>query len=106
MALEEAIQILEVITPIAETLPVVGTSLKGALEASGKILRFAQVRYFGARNFLFLPSPWLIGSESEQGAGGRAGRASDALATNPCERTQRSESTALKRTSGGVAVSR
>jgi hypothetical protein len=106
MALGEAIQILEIITPIAETLPVVGTPLKGALEALGKILGFAKVRYFDARDFLFLLISWHIGSEGEQGAGGRAGRASGALATDPCERAQWSESTALKRASRGVAVAR
>jgi hypothetical protein len=95
MALDEAMQILEIITPIAETLPVVGTPLKGALEALGKILRFAKVCYLDARNFLFLPRPLLIGSEGEQGAGGRVGRASGALATDPRERAQRRESTAL-----------
>jgi hypothetical protein len=54
MALEEAIQILEVITPIAEALPVVGAPLKGALEAFGKILGIAKVRHFDAGDFLSL----------------------------------------------------
>jgi hypothetical protein len=106
MALDEAIHILEIITPIAETLPVVGTPLKGALEVLGKILGFAKVRYFDARDVLISPSSWLLGSKGEQGAGGRAGRASGALATDSCECAQRSESAALECASGGVAVAR
>jgi hypothetical protein len=43
MALDRAIALLEVMTPIAEIIPILGTPVKGALEATGKILTYAGV---------------------------------------------------------------
>jgi hypothetical protein len=44
MKVEDAIGILEILAPIAEAIPVLGTPVKGALEATSKILGFAQAR--------------------------------------------------------------
>jgi hypothetical protein len=44
MALERAIAILEMAAPIAEAIPILGTPVKGAFEATGKILKYAGVR--------------------------------------------------------------
>jgi hypothetical protein len=44
MGLEEAIKILEVAAPVAEAIPVLGTPVKAALEATSKILEFAKAR--------------------------------------------------------------
>jgi hypothetical protein len=43
MSLERAMATLEIATPIAETIPLLGTTLKGALEATNKILKYAKV---------------------------------------------------------------
>jgi hypothetical protein len=45
MALEEAITILAVLTPIAKAVPVLGAPVEGSLEALSQILEFAQVGY-------------------------------------------------------------
>jgi hypothetical protein len=45
MALDRAVAILEIATPIAEAIPVLGTPVKGAFEATAKILKYAGVRY-------------------------------------------------------------
>jgi hypothetical protein len=44
MALEGWIQALELLTPVAKAVPVLGAPVEGSLEAAGKILKFAQVR--------------------------------------------------------------
>jgi hypothetical protein len=49
MGLEDAIAILEVLTPIAKAIPVLGAPVEGSLEAVGKILKFAKVRRVQAR---------------------------------------------------------
>jgi hypothetical protein len=44
MRLATATQLLEILVPIAETMPApVGTPLKGALDALSKIMKYAQV---------------------------------------------------------------
>jgi hypothetical protein len=48
MGLEEVIIILGVLIPIAEAVPVLGSSVKGSLEALSKILEFAQARLHAA----------------------------------------------------------
>jgi hypothetical protein len=45
MALDRAIAILEIATPIAEAIPILGAPVKGAFEATGKILKYAGVRH-------------------------------------------------------------
>jgi hypothetical protein len=35
--------VLDILTPIAEAIPILGTSVKGALEATSKILKYAEV---------------------------------------------------------------
>jgi hypothetical protein len=42
--IEMIIDSLDILVPIAETVPVVGTTIKGSLEATKKILEYAQVR--------------------------------------------------------------
>jgi hypothetical protein len=44
MALDEAIDILKVLVPIAKAVPILGAPVEGSLEALSKILEFAQVR--------------------------------------------------------------
>jgi hypothetical protein len=44
MALEDLIKTLELLVPIAKTVPVLGSPVEGSLDAAVKILRFAQVR--------------------------------------------------------------
>jgi hypothetical protein len=44
MPLTTATEFLDIMTPIAEAVPVLGTPVKGALEATSKILKYAQVR--------------------------------------------------------------
>jgi hypothetical protein len=44
MALESWIQALELLTPVAKAVPVLGAPVEGSLEAAVKILKFAQVR--------------------------------------------------------------
>jgi hypothetical protein len=44
MALEEAIAILGVLTPIAKAVPVLGAPVEGAIEALSKILELAKAR--------------------------------------------------------------
>jgi hypothetical protein len=48
MALEEALEILEVLVPIAKAVPILGVPVEGSLEALSKILKFAQVRHLFA----------------------------------------------------------
>jgi hypothetical protein len=44
MVLDQAISALDILVPIAEAIPVLGTSVKGAIEAASKILKYAKVR--------------------------------------------------------------
>jgi hypothetical protein len=44
MALERAAALLELATPIAKAVPVLGAPVEGALEATAKILNYAKVR--------------------------------------------------------------
>jgi hypothetical protein len=44
MALDEAIDILKVLVPIAKAVPILGAPVEGSLEALSKILEFAQAR--------------------------------------------------------------
>jgi hypothetical protein len=46
MALEEAINILDVLVPIAKTVPILGAHVEGSLEVLKKILEFSQVRHW------------------------------------------------------------
>jgi hypothetical protein len=48
MALDEAMEILEVLAPIAKAVPILGAPVEGSLEALSKILKFAQVRHLCA----------------------------------------------------------
>jgi hypothetical protein len=48
MSLEEALEILEVLVPIAKAVPILGAPVEGSLEALSKILKFAQVRHLFA----------------------------------------------------------
>jgi hypothetical protein len=48
MALDEAMEILEVLVPIAKAVPILGAPVEGSLEALSKILKFAQVRHLCA----------------------------------------------------------
>jgi hypothetical protein len=43
MALTSATAFLEILAPIAEAIPVLGLPVKGAVEATSKILKYAQV---------------------------------------------------------------
>jgi hypothetical protein len=45
MALEEALEIFEMLVPIAKAVPILGAPVEGSLEALSKILKFAQVRH-------------------------------------------------------------
>jgi hypothetical protein len=44
MALEEAIAILAVLTPIAKAVPVLGSHVEGSLEALSRLLELAKAR--------------------------------------------------------------
>jgi hypothetical protein len=44
MALEDWIETLELLIPIARAVPVLGPPVEGSLEAAMKILQFTQVR--------------------------------------------------------------
>jgi hypothetical protein len=44
MALDEAINILAVLTPIAKAVPVLGSPVEGSLEALSKLLELAKAR--------------------------------------------------------------
>jgi hypothetical protein len=44
MALDEAINILAVLTPIAKAVPVLGSPMEGSLEALGRLLELAKAR--------------------------------------------------------------
>jgi hypothetical protein len=44
MPLTTATELLDIMIPIAEAVPVLGTPVKGALEATSKIVRYAQAR--------------------------------------------------------------
>jgi hypothetical protein len=44
MALDEAINILDVLNPIAGAIPVLGGTVQGSLAALSKILEFAKAR--------------------------------------------------------------
>jgi hypothetical protein len=46
MALDRAVAALAIATPIAEAIPILGTPVKGALEATGKIIKYATVMSF------------------------------------------------------------
>jgi hypothetical protein len=48
MALDEAIDILNVLVPIAKAVPILGAPVEGSLEALSKILEFTQVRHGSA----------------------------------------------------------
>jgi hypothetical protein len=48
MALEEAIDILNILTPIAKAVPILGAPVEGSLEALSPILEFAQARHLPA----------------------------------------------------------
>jgi hypothetical protein len=48
MALDEAIDILKLLVPIAKTVPILGAPVEGSLEALSRILEFAQVRHLPA----------------------------------------------------------
>jgi hypothetical protein len=49
MALEEAIEVLKIAASIAEVIPVLGTPIKAAIEATSNILEFAKVRVWWCR---------------------------------------------------------
>jgi hypothetical protein len=44
MALEEAISILAILTPIAKAIPVLGSPVEGSLEALTRLLELAKAR--------------------------------------------------------------
>jgi hypothetical protein len=44
MALDEAINILAVLTPIAKAVPVLGSPVEGSLEALNRLLELAKAR--------------------------------------------------------------
>jgi hypothetical protein len=44
MALDEAIAILAILTPIAKAVPVLGSPVEGSLEALSKLLELANAR--------------------------------------------------------------
>jgi hypothetical protein len=43
MSITTATSIMEILAPIAEAIPILGTPVKGALEATSKILKYADV---------------------------------------------------------------
>jgi hypothetical protein len=43
--LDSLVETLELLAPIGKTLPVVGNAVEGSLEATVKIIKFAQVCY-------------------------------------------------------------
>jgi hypothetical protein len=45
MALDEVIDVLKVLVPIAKAVPILGAPVEGSLEALSKILEFAQARH-------------------------------------------------------------
>jgi hypothetical protein len=49
MALEEAIEVLKISASVAEVIPVLGTPIKAAIEATSNILEFAKVRAWSRR---------------------------------------------------------
>jgi hypothetical protein len=63
MALDEAIDILKVLVPIAKAVPVLGAPVEGSLEALSKILEFAQVRHSPADQASPSSADHEIGSE-------------------------------------------
>jgi hypothetical protein len=44
MGLEEAINILAILTPIAKAVPVLGSAVEGSLDALSKLLELAKAR--------------------------------------------------------------
>jgi hypothetical protein len=65
MPLTTAAEFLEFMTPIAEAVPVLGAPVKGAMEATSKILRYAQVGTSEDHNDCFKVNS-LLGGELEQ----------------------------------------
>jgi hypothetical protein len=77
MALDEAIDILKVLVPIAKAVPILGAPVEGSLEALSKILEFAQVRHGSAFRCRFLQSTHDAenqGYEEENGGPCQPGR--------------------------------
>jgi hypothetical protein len=54
MALEEAITLLAVLTPIAKAVPVLGSPVEGSLEALSKLLELAKASRLDADLMLFI----------------------------------------------------
>jgi hypothetical protein len=54
MALEEAITLLAVLTPIAKAVPVLGSPVEGSLEALSKLLELAKASRLDAELMLFI----------------------------------------------------
>jgi hypothetical protein len=54
MALDEAITLLAVLTPIAKAVPVLGSPVEGSLEALSKLLELAKARDLAVDLVLFI----------------------------------------------------
>jgi hypothetical protein len=77
MALDEVIDILNVLVPIAKAVPILGAPVEGSLEALSKILEFAQVRHGSAFRRRFSQSTHVAENQvykEENGGPCRPGR--------------------------------
>jgi hypothetical protein len=44
MALDQVLETIELLVPLAKAIPVLGSTVEGSLEAVAKIIKYAQVR--------------------------------------------------------------
>jgi hypothetical protein len=68
MELDRLIEGLELLVPIAKTIPVFGTIIEGSLEATVKLVKYAQVRHMNCARCSATSSPFS-GREDEQRRG-------------------------------------
>jgi hypothetical protein len=104
MALDEAIDILKVLVPIAKAVPILGAPVEGSLEALSKVLEFAQVRNSPAGQASPSSADHETGSEGYSEKDGGACRSGRSLAEHRtrCAKGSRAQSGSL-RTRGTAA---
>jgi hypothetical protein len=88
MALDQAIDILNVLVPIAKAVPILGAPVEGSLEALSRILEFAQARYLHGNLVGVAHLAYNSGGQVYQEENGGACRPSRSLAEDCIRRAE------------------
>jgi hypothetical protein len=104
MALEEAIDILEILVPIAKAVPIPGARVEGSLEVLKKIIELARVRYCSPNLWLLYQLNHNPESQGQQEQNGGAGPSSRSLAEHRRRDADRAQARSGSRRARGLAV--